>query len=219
MAILFSFAIHSGVIVVSLPGTNFSRTMEAEFFRAGSDISSGINLMKQLTVALHKETQRRLPFKYLVLKLLDQFDYSLQFEPSIPEDRLEQLAYALHIHLRLHRLIVNGRDRTIVLWRRNLERWLRISIVEVIPLAMMFLSIYFMPSMFRVNPALFLVFLFVILYFFRFLGKGLWVLIIRKLVPLGYVKSLLLVRRSKLGLFDRFWIRLLWSPASWIGEK
>jgi hypothetical protein len=168
--------------------------------------------MKQLTAALHRETQRRMPWKYLANKLFDQFDYSITSEIDIPDDDLTLLAEALPAHLRMRRLTVNGRDRSIPLWRRNLEYWLRLFPVDVIPLVMLFFGFIFMPEPFWSSPLLFLAFLFVVLYLFRFIGKGLWMLSAMRLVPRVYILALLLARRKRLGWFDRFWMWILWKP-------
>jgi hypothetical protein len=215
MAVDFAFKISPGLLTVSLPGTDFDRTFEV-VLGGGKNISSEIEIMKRLTVVLHRETQRRMPYKYLALKLFDQFDYTIESGSEILQERLEQLADALQVHLRIRRLSINGRDLTIPLWRRNLEYWLRMFLVKVIPLVMMIFSYYFMPAFFRSNPLFFLAVLFVVFYLFRFLGKGLWILSLQRLVTRGYLNNLLLARRTRIGWPDRFWLKLFSGP---IDEK
>jgi hypothetical protein len=218
MAVGFLFAIHPSSVGVSLPETDFNRTFETVLFGEKSDIRSNIELMKQLTVLLHRETQKRIPFKYLLIKLFNQFDYSIESESEISKERLEQLACALSLHLRLRRLVINGKDLTIPLWRRNLENSIRLFFVEIIPLAVMFLSIYIMPAFFRSNPFLFLIFLFVVLYLCRFIGKGIWMLTLQRLVPRGYVQYLMQARNTRPGWFDRFWMRVFWGAVEEQGK-
>jgi hypothetical protein len=213
MAIEFVIAFRPGAVELSIPGTDFSKTAEIPFPLGGRDIGSDISLMKQLTATLHRESLRRMSLKHLALKLFDQFDYTITNETTIPEERMAELAEALPVHLRLRRLGIDGRDMSLPLWRRNLEYWLRLFVVEVLPLVMLFFSFLFMPAPFWSNPMFFLTFLFAVLYLCRFLGKGLWMLAVRRLVPRGYLLALLLARRPRLSLFDRFWMRLVWKPA------
>ena len=73
MPVLFSFEISPNLIHIFIPGTDFSKDAAAAF--SGSNIEADIDLMKPLTVLLHRELQKRKPYKYLPLKLFDQFDW------------------------------------------------------------------------------------------------------------------------------------------------
>jgi hypothetical protein len=96
--LIFLFNIHPYEITCSLQGTDFSRSVESKLPIIGANINSEIDFIKQFTVVLHRELQRRMPFKYLVLKLFDQFNYSLEFAPEIPENHMEMLSCLARSH-------------------------------------------------------------------------------------------------------------------------
>lgn len=211
MAVKFIIKTAPDSVLLSLPGMDFEKTVQVTLTGEISHLADDLDIMKHLTYALHRETQRRMPVKYLLIKLFDQFDYFIESESDFSPAYLERFALILQLHLRLRRLVVNDRDLATPLWRRNLEYWLRLMAVDVIPLSAMVLSVYFMPPFFRTNPLFFLIFLFLVLYALRFLGKGLWMLASRALVSKGYLDGLLGARRGGIGLFDKFWLRLVWG--------
>lgn len=209
MAVKFKTTLKLDATDISILGTDFQKTIQLALTGEVNHLADDLDVMKHLTYALHRETQQRMPFRYLLIKLFNHFDYFIESASGFDPAYLERFALALQLHLRLRRLVVNGRDLAIPLWRRNLEYWLRLIFVEVLPLAAMLLSVYFMPALFRANPLPFLFFLFLVLYLLRFLGKGIWMASALRLVPGGYFKSLMAARRFKNNLFDNFWIKLL----------
>ena len=208
MPVQFSFEVSSNIIHISIPGTDFSKDAAAVF--TGNNLKKDIESMKQLTVILHRELQKRKPYKYLFLKLFDQYDYVVESQLDLSPAYMEQLGYALQLHLRMRRLVVNGKELALPLRRRNFEHWMRLFFVEFIPILAMFLSALFMPPYFRANPWRFLAFLLIVVYLLRFLGKGIWMLVLRMTVPWGYGDNLLHAKRKSISLFDRFWVWLVW---------
>jgi len=169
-----------------------------------------ISLMQLFTRFLHQEVRKIMPFRFMAVKLFDQFDYSLEIEPDLSLVNLQRLRDAFFVNFRMRRLTINGSDLTIALWRRNCEYWLRMVLVNVIPLTAMILGYFFMPAIFRSTAVLFLLFLTVVLFFSRFLGKGLWIWGSQSLVSRGYVRNLLLARWSRLPWEENYWMKLLW---------
>jgi len=217
MPVQFSIDIYSNHIHISIPRTDFSKDAAVVF--SGNRLEVDIELMKQLTVVLHRELQKREPYIYLLLKLFDQFDYVIESQLDLSPAYMEQLSYALQLHLRMRRLVVNGRELALPLRRRNFEHSMRLFFVEFIPLLAMFLSALFMPPYFRANPWRFLAFLLIVVYLLRFLGKGIWMVVLRMTFPWGYVDNLLHEKRKSVSLFDRFWIWLVWKVKSFYPKE
>jgi len=209
MAVEFKFEISPGVMRISLPGMDFCENVAAEF--SGENVEADVEWFMRLTVPLHRAYQQRNSFKYLALKLFNQFDYVIESDMDIDPAYLEQLAYALQLHLRVRRLAFNGRELGLSPGRRSFENWVRLIFVEAIPVLLMFLSPIFMPPFFRSNPLSFLFFLLAVVYLLRFIGKGLWMFVLREVAPWAYVETLMLAKKKRLSAFDRFWVRLLWQ--------
>lgn len=170
-----------------------------------------IAAMQLLTRYLHQEVQKCMPSRYLMMKLFDQFDYSFEIESDYSLTHLKGLGDGLFANFRMRKLVMNGHELTIPLWRRNLEYWLRRILLDVIPLAVLVICYFLMPPFFKTNPVLFLGFLCVFPYLARLIGKGLWMLVMQSLVPRGYLKHLLLARKTHLSWVDRLWMRLFWG--------
>jgi hypothetical protein len=211
--------LHAGKPGEEIPGHFFEltkkpgRQVRVLSVFTGGDEEAGPEtaIMKLLTRYLHQATQKAAPFRYLWMKLFDQFDYSFKMESDLPLSHLQQLRDEFFVNFRMRKLVMNGHDLTIPAWRRNTEYWLRMFLVNVIPLLAMIVGYFFMPAFFRSNAILFLLFLCAVSYFFYFVGKGFWVLGSQWLVSRGYVRYLFFARRTRLAWVDRFWMDSLWK--------
>ncbi len=182
-------------------------------FRAdGSAVPYEIRAMENFTKLLHRQSQAGRPLVHLFTKLVDGFDYLITIPgyESYPADRRSTLEQRLQCHLRIRRLVINGREMQIPLWKRNLEFWSRRILSLVMPLVLMVIAYLNIPGMFASRPLVFLAYLLIITYGFHFTGKILWMILARYLVPSEYRVCMLQGVRSSLSRLDRCLVRLLW---------
>jgi hypothetical protein len=182
-------------------------------FRAdGSALPYEIKAMENFTKLLHRQSEAGRPLVHYFTKLVDGFDYfiTLPGYESYPAERRNILEQRLQCRLRIRRLVINGRDVQIPLWKRNLEFWSRQILVLVLPLVMMVVAYLNMPGIFSSIALVFLAYLLVVTYSFHVIGKLLWMILAGWLVPGHYRLCMLQGVRSSLSRLDRCLVRLLW---------
>jgi hypothetical protein len=186
------------------------------FSADGAQLPYEIQMMVNFARLLHRQSQHARPTAYFFTKLFDGFDYFLTIPDydSFPEVRRNNLEQRLQGHLRLRRLMINGREVQIPLWKRNLEFWIRRMFFLVIPLAVTVIGYLIIPTVFTTSPLLFLAYLLAITYFFHYIGKILWMLLAPLLVPYAYRLCMLQGLRSRLSRGSRFLVKVLWGLAS-----
>jgi hypothetical protein len=185
----------------------------------GAELPYEIRAMENFTRLLHRQSQSARPTIHFFAKLVDGFNYSMTIPnyENFSKSRRSALEQNLQGHLRLRRLVVNEREVQIPLWRRNLEFYLRRMLILVIPLVAMVAVYLNLPTAFTSNPILFLACLLLPVYCFYYLGKIVWMLLARWLVPVDYRLCMLLGRRSTFSRVDHFLVRVLWDAQTKIG--
>jgi hypothetical protein len=185
----------------------------ALFGADGAELPYEIRAMENFTRLLHRQSQHARPIAHFVTKLVDGFDYSLAIPgyEAFPEARRNALEQRLQAHLRLRRLVINGRAVQIPVWRRNLEFWLRCILTFFFPILAIAIGYLTMPAALKTSPLPFLAYLLFIMYFSYYAGKILWMLLARKLVPGDYRLCMLQGVRSRLSWVDRSLARRLWG--------
>jgi hypothetical protein len=178
----------------------------------GAELPYEIRAMEDFTRLLHRQSQSARPMAHFLTKMVDGFDYCLSIPgyEAFPEARRNALEQRLQAHLRIRRLVINGQAVQIPLWRRNLEVLLRRILTLVLPLAAIVAGYLTMPAALATNPLPFLAYLLFIAYFSYYVGKILWMLLARKLVPADYRLCMFQGRRSRLSWIDRSLARALW---------
>lgn len=182
------------------------------FGAEGGELANELRAMENFTRLLHHQSQRARPTAHFLTKLVDGFDYivSLPGYEAYPESRRQRLEQRLQGHLRLRRLVINGREVQTPLWRRNLEFWLRRMLLWVIPIAAMVVAYLTMPAIIASKALFFLLYLLAIIYLCHYAGKVLWMLLARRLVPLEYRLCMLQGVRSRLSPIDRYLAKVWW---------
>jgi hypothetical protein len=195
------------------PGEIHSVTL---FGADGAELVYEICILKDFTYLLHRQAQRARPMAYILAKLVDSFDYSLSIPgyETFPESRRHAMEQQLQAHLRLRRLMINGREVQIPMWRRNLEFWLRRLLVTILPLLATAIGYLTMPAAVKAGPLSFLAYLFFILYATYYAGKILWMLLSRRLVPADYRLCMLQGAHCRLSRIDRSLARVFWGLKS-----
>lgn len=182
-------------------------------FRAdGSVLPYEIKAMEHFTKLLHRQSQAGRPLVHFFTKLVDGFDYFITVPgyESYPAERRNILEQRLQCRLRIRRLVINGRDVQIPLWKRNLEFWSRQILVLVLPLVVMVVAYLTMPGIFSSIALVFLAYLLVVTYSLHVIGKLLWMILAGWLVPGHYRLCMLHGVRSSLSRLDRCLVSLLW---------
>jgi hypothetical protein len=183
-------------------------------FRAdGSALRYEIKAMEHFTKLLHRQSQAGRPLVHFFTKLVDGFDYYITIPgyESYPADRRNILEQRMQCRLRIRRLVLNGREVQIPLWKRNLEFWSRKVLVLVMPLVMMVVAYLNMPGIFSSSALVLLAYLLFVTYSLHVIGKLLWMVLAGRLVPGHYRLCMLQGVRSSLSSFDRYLVRLLWQ--------
>jgi hypothetical protein len=183
------------------------------FNAEGGDLVYEIQAMESFTRLLHRQSQEARPAAHFATKLGDGFDYLLAipgYEP-FPEARRNALEQSLQAHLRLRRLVINGRAVHMPMWKRNLEFYLRRLLTLFLPLAATVAGYLTMPRLVASNPLTFLAYLLFITYFSYYVGKILWMLLTRRIIPADYRLCMLQGWRSSLSRVDRMLARIFWA--------
>ena len=204
--------------VRSLLGEKYAAAPDEIVFRPvfnadESGLRFEISFLKYCTQILHRRLQIDRPRLHFFAKLRDQFDYVLQIEgyEVFPEARRNALEQSLQAHLRIRKLVVNGRSVGIPLWKRNLEYWMRRLLVTVAPLAMLVAGYFSMPAGLKSEPFLFLAYLLLFVYATYFLGKILWSILARTLVPRDYFICVLTGGNITLSGANRLLANIVWG--------
>lgn len=216
MPFRFEIRVTPGQVNARVPGTDIHRVLpfgDAPHLpgpRPGEGVPPELQAVRLATLRLHRELASLRPLAFNIAKLLHQFDYDLVFDEGTLVWPVEDLVEQLHLHLRLRCLTIDGQDRTIPLWRRNLDLGLSLLLTFALPWGVVLASWWWMPPFFQSSALLFLAFLLAVMYATLFAGAGLWLGLTRHLLPVGYRRALVQARRIGAGgLFVRFWQRLL----------
>jgi hypothetical protein len=182
------------------------------FGAQGEEVVYEVRMMEEFTRAYHHRAQRSKPMAHFLAKLVDGFDYVMTIPgyDTFAKARQSKLEQTLQAHLRLRRLVINGREVQIPLWRRNLEFWTRRLLKLVMPVAAMMVAYWLMPVAYKSSPLPFLATLLFYPGVVYCAGKILWMLLARWLVPRDYRLCMLQGRRTEIPRADLFLASLLW---------
>jgi hypothetical protein len=183
------------------------------FAADGAWLACEIQAMKHFTWQLHKQSAQARPMAHFLTKLRDGFDYILTIPgyEDFPAARRQALEQSLQAHLRLRRLVINGREVQIPIWKRNLEFWLRRLLAQALPIAAILGGYLTMPSAAAGSPFSFLAYLMAIAYLSYYGGRLLWMLLARSIVPYHYRLYMLQGTHRRLSRIDQMLARAVWG--------
>jgi len=178
----------------------------------GADLPYEIRMLEHLTRMLHGQSLESRQMKHLVVKVVNGFDYVLEIPgyEAFPEARRHALEESLQAHLRMRRLVINGRDVQIPVHRREAEFWLRRLLVWAFPVAATAVGYATASPAMLENRLAFFVYLLAIAFIAYYGGRVLWMLCARPLVPATYRLCMLQGPRRRLTRFDRVLAHVLW---------
>jgi hypothetical protein len=179
----------------------------------GADLYYEMRVLEYLTRMLHGQSQANRRFKHMAAKLVNAFDYVLEIPgyEAFPEARRHAFEESMQAHLRLRRLVVNGREVQIPKGRRQAEHWLRRLFVWVMPVVAAAFGYLTVPMPILENRLYLFVYLLVIALGFYYAGKVLWMLCARRLVPPTYRMRMLQGMRHRLPPIDKWLAKVLWG--------
>jgi hypothetical protein len=179
----------------------------------GKDLPYEIRVLEYLTRMLHGQSRESRQMKHLAEKVVNGFDYVLEIPgyEAFPEARRHTLEESLQAHLRLRRLVINGREVQIPVRRREAEFWLRRLFVWVIPVVAIAVGYVTVPIPILESRLYLFFYLLAIAMVFYYGGRVLWMLCARQLVPPSYRLRMLQGMRHRLPPIDKFLARILWG--------
>ncbi|MEN6370052.1 MAG: hypothetical protein ABFD77_10225 [Thermotogota bacterium] len=183
------------------------------FGAEGPDLRYEIRLLEYLTRQLHRQSQESRRFGHMTAKFASAFDYVLEIPgyEAFPEERRHALEESIQAHLRLRRLLINGREVQISKARRTTDHWLRRLFVWVVPVAATMAGYATVPTTVLENRLYLFLYLLAIALAFYYGGKVLWMLCARRLVPPTYRLRMLQGLRYRLPLIDKWLAKVLWG--------
>ena len=117
----------------------------------------------------------------------------------------------MQAHLRLRRLVINGREVQIPKARRTADHWLRRLFVWVMPVVATVFGYVTVPMAILENRFYLFVYLLAIALVFYYSGRVLWMVCARRLVPPTYRLCMLQGLRHRLPLIDKWLAKVLWG--------
>jgi hypothetical protein len=179
----------------------------------GAELAYEIQAMQYFTRLLHHQSHGVRPAAHFIARLGNGFDYFLTVQDyeTFPEARRNTLEQSLQAHLRMRRLVINGRAVHIPVGKRILELWLRRLLTLILPLAAILAGYLTIPRSVASSPFTFLFYLLVISYSSYYGGKIAWMLLSRRIVPADYRLYMLQGARAKLANVDRLLVRVFWG--------
>jgi hypothetical protein len=185
------------------------------FGAADAELEVEIKALEHLTYMLHRQSQGVQPIAHLAMKLVDGFDYILEIQgyEEFPEARRRALEESMQAHLRLRRLVINGREVEIPMWKRELEIWVRRLFIRGLPIGAVAAGYLALPQAIAVSRWSILGYLLAIAALSYYGGKALWMLAARGLVPRDYRLCMLQGTHHRLLPTDRWLARALWGVA------
>jgi hypothetical protein len=183
------------------------------FDAKGADLHYEIRMLEYVTRMLHGQSQANRRFKHMAAKFVNAFDYVLEIPgyEAFPEARRHALEESMQAHLRLRRLLINGREVQISKARRTTDHWLRRIFVWVLPVVATMTGYATVPTTVLENRLYLFVYLLAIALFSYYTGRIVWMLCARGLVPPTYRLRMLQGMRHRLPAIDKFLARTLWG--------
>jgi hypothetical protein len=182
----------------------------------GRDLVYEIRAFEHFTRLLHAQGQEASAMSYFAAKAIKGFDYFLEIPgyESFAEARRHALEQQMQAHLRLRRLVINGKELHIPTKKRELEIWLRRALVRLLPVVAVAAAFLSAPSAMAQNRLALLVYLLAVLFIFYYGGRVLWMLLARRIVPVGYCLAMLRGTRDRLSSLDAWLARAVWGASS-----
>ncbi len=183
------------------------------FGTGDAELEHEIKVLENITCVLHGQSRSARAAAHFAAKLADRFDYLFEIPgyEGFPEERRRALEESIQAHLRLRRLVMNGRDVQIPTWKRELEIWVRRLLVRGVPagaVAAGYLTLPHAVAASRWSTAGYLAAIILLSYYG---GKVLWMLGVRGLVPRTYRLCMLQGAHHRVLPIDRWLARTLWE--------
>ena len=174
-----------------------------------------IRALEHFTRLLHQQGQQASARNYFAAKAIKGFDYTFEIPgyESFPEVRRRALEQRMQAHLRLRRLVINGRELQISTKKRELEIWVRRALVRILPIVAVAAAFLTAPTAMAQNRLTLLVYLLAVLFFFYYGGRVLWMILACRIVPLDYCVAMLRGTRDRLSAADAWLARAVWGTS------
>lgn len=146
----------------------------------------------------HQQARQSQGLRRFLHQMVDRFDVQLDIEgyERFSPERRQALEYFLQSELRARKLTINGKSLEIAPATRNLEAWLRVSLTLTLPyvlIGMGFFIAFSLPERNLPGGSLILTLAGVLVLGLAVetLGKAVWMVVMRRLAPVSYVRYFL----------------------------
>jgi hypothetical protein len=183
------------------------------FGSSGDDLPYEIQAFQYFNRLLSGQLQQARPAALFGARLAGSFDYALEIPgyETFPEARRQALEQNLQARLPIRKLLINGRQVQIPLWKRNLELLLRRLLCQALPILAILAGYLFMPRTFVSSWISFFLFLMLTGYLFYYGGRLLWMLLVRRLVPRDYRMCMLQGAHKRFSQIDQWLAQVAWG--------
>ncbi len=140
-------------------------------------------------------------------------DYSLSIPgyEGFPPARRASFEHALQAHLRVRRLVINGRNVEISARQRDLEIMVRRLFVQWLPAIAAIVAFLAAPPPLRTDRFLLLAYVLAVLGLLYYGGRVAWMLLAPRILPLDYCLYMLRNVRGRCSPLDQWLARILWQ--------